>query len=173
MRWHSIFVLVEYIQDHVNNNNPILEIVRTYSSSQIWTSNSLLIRVCININLRISFNSRGPSFVRNYQSCTQWIFLEPLFDRVCLNVSYHRSCIWKSLSKYKILPNGSSSLTKICKVWYRGALVLTRKDVGPGGLWILPIDGRASLAQDEIKQEQNPSSIAAATVYTLSYKQQK
>ena len=91
VRWHSIFVLVEYIQDHVNNNNPILEIVRTYSSSQIWTSNSLLIRVCTHINIQISFNSCGPSFVRNCQSCTQWIFLEPLFDRVCLNVSYHRS----------------------------------------------------------------------------------
>ena len=29
--------------------------------------------------------------MRNYQSCTQWIFLEPLFDRVCPNVSYHQS----------------------------------------------------------------------------------
>ena len=62
---------------------------------------------------------------------------------------------------------------KICEVWYRGALVLTGKDVGPGGLWILPIDGRASLDEEEIKQEQNPPSIAGATVYTLPYKQQK
>ena len=29
--------------------------------------------------------------MRNCQSCTQWIFLEPLFDRVRLNVSYHQS----------------------------------------------------------------------------------
>ena len=48
---------------------------------------------------------------------------------------------------------------KICEVWFRGALVLTGKDVGPGGLWILPIDGRASLDEEEISQEQNPPSI--------------
>ena len=47
------------------------------------------------------------------------------------------------------------------------------KDVGPGSLWIMPIDGRSSLDEEEIKQEQNPPSIAAATVYTLPYKQQK
>ena len=37
----------------------------------------------------------------------------------------------------------------------------------------MPLDKRASLDEEEIKQEQNPPSIAAATVYTLSYKQQK
>ena len=37
----------------------------------------------------------------------------------------------------------------------------------------MPIDGRASLDEEEIKQEQNPPSIARAKVYTLSYKQQK
>ena len=34
-------------------------------------------------------------------------------------------------------------------------------------------DERASLDEEEIKQEQNPPSIAAATVYTLPYRQQK
>ena len=62
---------------------------------------------------------------------------------------------------------------KICEVWYRGALVLTGKYVGPGGLWILPIDGISSLGEDKPKQVQNPPSIAAAMVHTLSYKQQK
>jgi hypothetical protein len=38
----------------------------------------------ININLRISFNSRGSSFVRNYQSCTQIDFIRNLSDRVNL-----------------------------------------------------------------------------------------
>ena len=52
-------------------------------------------------------------------------------------------------------------------------VVLTGKDVEPGGLWIIPIDGRANLDEEEPKQEQNPPNIAAATVYTLSYKQQK
>ena len=61
----------------------------------------------------------------------------------------------------------------ICEVWYRGKLVLTGKDVGPGGLWILLIDERANLDKEEPKQEQNPPSIAADTVYTLPYKQQK
>ena len=57
-----------------------------------------------------------------------------------------------------------------------GALVLTGKDIGPGGLWILPIevDGQTSLDEEEPAQErQNPPSIAAATVHTLSYKQQQ
>ena len=62
---------------------------------------------------------------------------------------------------------------KICEVWYHSALVLTGKDLGPGGLWILSIDGRVSLDKEEIHQEQNPPSIAAATVHTLPYKQQK
>ena len=43
--------------------------------------------------------------------------------------------------------------SKICEVWYRGVLVLTGKGVGPGGLWNLPIDGRASLDQEETKQK--------------------
>ena len=62
---------------------------------------------------------------------------------------------------------------KICEVWYWGKLVLTGKDLGLGGLWILPIDGIADLDEEEPKQEQIPPSIAAATLYTLSYKQQK
>ena len=45
--------------------------------------------------------------------------------------------------------------------------------MGPGGLWILLIDGRANLDEEEPKQEQNLPSIAAVTVYTLPYKQQK
>ena len=45
--------------------------------------------------------------------------------------------------------------------------------MGPGGLWILPIDGKASLDEDEPEQAQNSPSIAAATVHTLPYKQQK
>ena len=44
---------------------------------------------------------------------------------------------------------------KICEVWYYGALVLTGKGVGPGGLWIMPIDRRVSLDEEEINQEQN------------------
>ena len=40
--------------------------------------------ICVNINLRISFNSRGSSFVRNYQSCTQIDFIRNLSDRVNL-----------------------------------------------------------------------------------------
>ena len=34
---------------------------------------------------------------------------------------------------------------KICEVWHRGILVLTGKDIGPGGLWNLPINGQANL----------------------------
>ena len=45
--------------------------------------------------------------------------------------------------------------------------------MGPGGLWILPIDRRASLDEDEPEQAQNPPSIATATVHTLPYKQEK
>ena len=35
----------------------------------------------------------------------------------------------------------------------------------------MPIDGRASLDEEELKQEQNPPSIAVATAYTLPYLQ--
>ena len=63
---------------------------------------------------------------------------------------------------------------KICQVWYNGALVLTGKDTGPGGLWTLPIDGRVGLDEEKpAEKTQNPPSIAAATVHTLPYKQQK
>ena len=81
-----------------------------------------------------------------------------------------------SLTSIKTLCRGGCVVIfkdKICEVWYRGTLALTGKDVGPGGLWIMPIDERASLDEEEIKQEQNPPSIAAATVYTLPHKQQK
>ena len=61
---------------------------------------------------------------------------------------------------------------KTCEVYYRGKLVLTGKDVGPGGLWILPIDGRENLDEKPVTK-QNPPNIAAATLYTLPYKQQK
>ena len=43
----------------------------------------------------------------------------------------------------------------------------------PGRLWILTIDGRANLDDDQPEQAHNPPSIAAATVHTLPYKQQK
>ena len=47
------------------------------------------------------------------------------------------------------------------EVWYNGALVLTGRDIGPGRLWILLIDGRASLDEEEpAKEAQNPPSIA-------------
>lgn len=53
-------------------------------------------------------------------------------------------------------------------------MVLTGRAIGPGGLWILPIDGSSTLERkEEQKQPQNPPSIAAATVYTFPYKQQK
>ena len=59
---------------------------------------------------------------------------------------------------------------KLCEVYYRGALVLTGKDIGPGGLWILPIDGRANLDEETPATKQNPPNIAATTLYTLPYK---
>ena len=58
-------------------------------------------------------------------------------------------------------------------MYYRGKLVLTGKDVGPGGLWILPIDGRENLNDKMPAAKQNPPNIAATTLYTLPYKQQK
>ena len=55
---------------------------------------------------------------------------------------------------------------KICEVWYNDALVLTGKDIGPGGLCILPIDGRASLDKERPAQErQNPPSIGVVIVH--------
>ena len=51
--------------------------------------------------------------------------------------------------------------------------VLTGKALGPGGLWILPIDRRTSLEDKPKAITQNPPSLANATVYTLPYKQQK
>ena len=57
---------------------------------------------------------------------------------------------------------------------YNVVLVLIGKDTGPGGLWILPIDGRASLDEEKPRgKTQKPPSIAAATVHTVPYKQQK
>ena len=82
----------------------------------------------------------------------------------------------KLLISIKMLCRGGCVIIfkdKICEIWYHGELVLTGKDVDPGSLWIMPIDGRANLVKEEINQEQNPPSIAAATVYTLPYKQQK
>ena len=32
-----------------------------------------------------------------------------------------------------------------CEVWYKNKKVLTGEAIGPGGLWLLPIDGRTSL----------------------------
>ena len=62
---------------------------------------------------------------------------------------------------------------KTCEVYYRGKLVLTGKDVGPGGLWILPTDGRRNLEDDMPTANQKPPNIIVATLYTLPYKQQK
>jgi len=50
---------------------------------------------------------------------------------------------------------------------------LVGRAVGPGDLWLLPIDGAANLEEEERHAQQNPQSIAAATVYTLPYKQQR
>ena len=48
-----------------------------------------------------------------------------------------------------------------------------RGNIGPGGLWILPIDGQTSLGEEEPAQErQHLFSIAAATVHILPNKQQ-
>ena len=60
-----------------------------------------------------------------------------------------------------------------CKIFYKGALVLTGRAVGPGGLWILPTNDATTLDVEEQNKPQNPPSIAAATVYTLPHKQQK
>ena len=53
---------------------------------------------------------------------------------------------------------------KICEMYYGGALVFTGKDIGPGGLWILPIDGRANLDEEKPATKQNPPNIAATTL---------
>ena len=62
---------------------------------------------------------------------------------------------------------------EICEVIYKNKIVLTGRVVGPGDLWILPIDGAASLEEGERHVHQNPQSIAAETVYTLPFKQQR
>ena len=82
-----------------------------------------------------------------------------------------------SLISIKQLCKGGCSVifkNKICEVWYEGTLILTRRNSGPGGLWILPIDGRANLEDEEFPQcRQSTPDLMAATVYTLPYKQQK
>ena len=60
-----------------------------------------------------------------------------------------------------------------CEVWYKQKKILAGKAIGPGGLWILPIDGRESLKEKPRAILQNPPSFANATVYMLPYKQQK
>ena len=60
-----------------------------------------------------------------------------------------------------------------CEVWYKKKKVLRAKAIGPGRLWILPIDERESLEDQPKAITQNPPSLANATVYTLPYKQQK
>jgi len=62
---------------------------------------------------------------------------------------------------------------EVCEVIYKNKIVLTGRAVGPGDLWLLPIDGAANLEEEERHAQQNPQSIAAATVYTLPYKQQR
>ena len=63
----------------------------------------------------------------------------------------------KSIFKYKSY-----------EIWYNGALVLTGKDIGQGGLWILPIDVRTSLDEEKLAEKmQNPPSDTAAAVHTL------
>ena len=79
-----------------------------------------------------------------------------------------------SLISIKKLCKGGCEVTfkeKMCEVYYRGKLVLTDKDVGPGGLWILPIDGRRNLEDDMPTANQKPPNIIVATLYTLPYKQ--
>ena len=60
-----------------------------------------------------------------------------------------------------------------CEIWYKNKKVLTGEAIGPGGLWLLPIDGRTSLDAAPQAAPQNPPFLANATVYTLPYKQQK
>ena len=60
-----------------------------------------------------------------------------------------------------------------CEVWYQNRKVLTGRTIGPGGLWILPIDTRESLEDETMTTMQNPLSLSNTTVHTLLYKQQK
>ena len=59
---------------------------------------------------------------------------------------------------------------KECEVWYKKRKVLTGRAIGPGGLWILPINEREPLEAASKAAPQNPPSLANATVYTLPYK---
>lgn len=52
-------------------------------------------------------------------------------------------------------------------------LVLMGRSVGSGDLWIVPIDGKEQIIAQASTITQNPLQLAAATVYTLPYKQQK
>ena len=60
-----------------------------------------------------------------------------------------------------------------CEIYYKRKLVLTGRSVGPGGLWVVPINGQEQPAAQSSETAQNPPQLAAATVYTLPYKQQK
>ena len=62
---------------------------------------------------------------------------------------------------------------QICEVIYEGAVVLTGRAIGPGGLWLLPINGAVALDKEERHEPQNLQSVASATVYTLPFKQQR
>ena len=62
---------------------------------------------------------------------------------------------------------------EICEIFYNNKLVLTGRSVGPGGLWVVPINGQEQPLAQATEISQNPPPLAAATVYTLPYKQQK
>ena len=61
----------------------------------------------------------------------------------------------------------------VCEIYYKKKLVLTGRSMGPGDLWIVPINGQEQPAAQSTETAQNPPQLAAATVYTLPYKQQK
>ena len=96
--------------------------------------------------------------------------------------------LWRFVTFFLKAKNWTGEAVQLCdrKIWgsvnilgkmrntqdWKGPL--TRKDIWPGGLWILPIDGRASLDEEKPRgKTQKPPSIAAATVHTVPYKQQK
>ena len=60
-----------------------------------------------------------------------------------------------------------------CEVWYKKRKVLTGRAIGPGRLWILPIDGKESLEAAPKAAPQNLPTLENATMYTLPYKQQQ
>ena len=62
---------------------------------------------------------------------------------------------------------------EVCEVYYKEKLVLTGRSVGPGGLWVVPINGQEDPVAQASEILQNPPPLAAVTVYTLPYKEQK